>query len=980
MPEIPQFNLGREVQITPDRAQESPEALSAPGRAAAAGALQEGAATERLGRAVEGIGGDLGRLAEFHAINYYNDNLADVVNGSHERLEAAKEEAARTGNYTGLAQAQLDAFDKDVQARVEGAPGTVGSRLAHRFAVQRAAIQTRAAAFEHGGEVSNAKASLADDFDNSAKTVYRDPTLMDAQIARIEGRLSGTEYQGLFSPADRQKLSQTIRNGLATASVQARAQNDPAGLAADWEAKRYDPYLDAASLEKLAPLVQTAQGKAIGRSTFRDQGGAAVTGPQPNASDEEADRALAPVALRENRAGNPTLGYGGVDLSVAPLDATGFPIWAGRMGPQGISHAAGLFQIQPGTWRPIAEKLGISDFSPESQRAVARELYRQEGLAPWAASAGGAAANLDAGIAAIQGQNLPPRAEDAAIAEYTRQHHQWQQATAQDRARLVNDTTNGIAMLATGRDAVIDEAGLRRLLPAEKADELLRAAGEARDTGHAVNQVQWASPEELVALQARTMATLNDPTDFARKQRQAKAIGAAIDQRQKLLNDDPAGYVAGAPAVAAARSQIDPQNPAAGTQAAIAASLAEQEHLGVPPEKQSALTKAAAGALVKRIVGTDPAKADMGAALDQTAQIYGPHWPRAFGDLVRAGLPPEAQNLAAMDRPEQAAARTDFQRMLSLVAEKHGVEQLKAAAPREAVQTIGQGIDSQMADFRATVRDPRLYDAVKNGVEHLAYYYAFQGRSGDAALRDAYDGMIGRKYDFSGSWRAPKGMSGTVEAAGDQLLQGLTQPAQPAFDTTQAPGMVKPGNLDPWRRPVLYNPDGSYSTTSSISIGTDAGEVVIPTVINGKRLSNDDAIAHYRATGENLGTFANQATAEAYSVNLHNAQASMYDAQGNPKSALSRIQDPGPGSDGSGADLTPDQRRAAELSAIRRGSWEVNKSDTGLVRMALRRDGARVPAIVDGKPLEFKFEDAARLAQGVVPPEGAVPTMGGAFQ
>src|SRR5229473_3073257 len=34
------------------------------------------------------------------------------------------------------------------------------------------------------------------------------------------------------------------------------------------------------------------------------------------------------------------------------------------------------------------------------------------------------------------------------------------------------------------------------------------------------------------------------------------------------------------------------------------------------------------------------------------------------------------------------------------------------------------------------------------------------------------------------------------------------------FDTQNAPGMVAPGNVDPWNRPALHNPDGSYSTTS----------------------------------------------------------------------------------------------------------------------------------------------------------------------
>ena len=109
-------------------------------------------------------------------------------------------------------------------------------------------------------------------------------------------------------------------------------------------------------------------------------------------------------------------------------------------------------------------------------------------------------------------------------------------------------------------------------------------------------------------------------------------------------------------------------------------------------------------------------------------------------------------------------------------------------------------------------------------------------------------------------------------------------PAAPAptFNYKQAPGMVEAGNLDPWNRPVLHNPSGSYSTTSSISVGTDKGETVIPTVVNGVRLSNADAITHYKKTGENLGTFSSVDQANAFAINLHNVQATMYDQHGNP--------------------------------------------------------------------------------------------------
>ncbi len=102
---------------------------------------------------------------------------------------------------------------------------------------------------------------------------------------------------------------------------------------------------------------------------------------------------LLPIVKRES-GGKPFVGYTPpgmplVDLSNAPLDETGFPQWSGNRDPSTglMSHAAGIGQFQPGTWRPIAQKLGIHDFSLESQIKVANELRAEQGLKPWAASA-----------------------------------------------------------------------------------------------------------------------------------------------------------------------------------------------------------------------------------------------------------------------------------------------------------------------------------------------------------------------------------------------------------------------------------------------------------------------------------------------------------------------------------------------------------------------------------------------------------------
>lgn len=71
-------------------------------------------------------------------------------------------------------------------------------------------------------------------------------------------------------------------------------------------------------------------------------------------------------------------------------------------------------------------------------------------------------------------------------------------------------------------------------------------------------------------------------------------------------------------------------------------------------------------------------------------------------------------------------------------------------------------------------------------------------------------------------------------------------------------------------------PNGDIATVRTITIGTDQGYVDIPTVINGKVVSNNEAIEHYRRTGEHLGIFTNEKDAIDYAQRLHEDQAKEY--------------------------------------------------------------------------------------------------------
>jgi hypothetical protein len=95
---------------------------------------------------------------------------------------------------------------------------------------------------------------------------------------------------------------------------------------------------------------------------------------------------------------------------------------------------------------------------------------------------------------------------------------------------------------------------------------------------------------------------------------------------------------------------------------------------------------------------------------------------------------------------------------------------------------------------------------------------------------------------------------------------GGTASPRPTVPTT---GMMTPGTItNVYDRKVLFNPDGSQSTMSSESANFDGVEVLYPTVINGQRVSSQDAQAHYLRTGEHLGIFDTPEHATAYSKAL----------------------------------------------------------------------------------------------------------------
>ena len=135
-----------------------------------------------------------------------------------------------------------------------------------------------------------------------------------------------------------------------------------------------------------------------------------------------------------------------------------------------------------------------------------------------------------------------------------------------------------------------------------------------------------------------------------------------------------------------------------------------------------------------------------------------------------------------------------------------------------------------------------------------------------------------------GQMSQPTGSSQQIDGDGDGLVSSVPGgPDDTPVRRTQKleKGQIEAGNIDLNNRPVVKNRDGSISTVRSITITEGNRVVVIPTVLKGKKgsgkiVSDSQAIAHYRRSGQHLGKFNNIPDADNYANRLHNQQAQQY--------------------------------------------------------------------------------------------------------
>lgn len=494
-------------------------------------------------------------------------------------------------------------------------------------------------------------------------------------------------------------------------------------------------------------------------------------------------------------------------------------------------------------------------------------------------------------------------------------------------------------------DAAMQEGKVNLFVKDAPVDDLVAKHEELTE------RIKTAKPEDLRSLQAADAALIKlakarDDAFFNDQVGYVQATSPLVQKALKGFNANPESqqaFDAYANAVMAAQKRLYP---------------------GVPPQ---IVSKAMADNLAisfASVTRDEQGAAQMAGILQRQAAVMGRYWPQAAQELyARKALNGTAFVAASLyGKPGAQSIAQDLIRA-AVAQPKELIGPLKEADARSAAAgALGQ--------FSATLGNaangPELITAYEDALTNLLLY---RSRISGEDIQDQADAlaqqMVTGDYADAGyrvGLRIPagKGIDADAVVAGSIAIRdtietfnsGAKNFAPPGFRlSTKGLGIRQAGNLDPWNRPRLRNPDGSFSTADTISIGVDAGEVLIPTVVDGKRLSSADAIRRYAQTGENFGVFDTPQHAEIYAQKLHEAQASLYDKEGNALEGQIIVPP-------SYSGLGPNDQKKIYLQEIKtHGYWRTNSSGDGAILYSGSGAGDPVQVRRNGKivPLEMTW-------------------------
>jgi hypothetical protein len=350
MPQIPEFQAQApfgELPIESDTARADPNALAAPGRA-----------TEQLGRAVGGVGDALGKLQEFHDLDFVASNRTELATAAHQRLQAGKDAAAEAGDATGFARDMAAKFDEDLQGRLQNAPSPRARQaLIDQSGSLADQIGGDASVFEHGMKVQNARAMVINEVGPTANRVRGNPAAAPEEWGRIGGMIAGYGHAGAFNPEEVAKLSHAASNEIWSAEALGRAPHDPSVLD-DIKSGKYDDHIDFEAQQALLPHLMSAA--AGGISAQLPTTAAVASGGGGSVTPQQGDVGMRVAQTLRDRGWSDAAITGALNNGIGE---SGLKEWNNP----GAGGEQGVFQFHPDSHLPAFQAAYKGDHSAEAQ-------------------------------------------------------------------------------------------------------------------------------------------------------------------------------------------------------------------------------------------------------------------------------------------------------------------------------------------------------------------------------------------------------------------------------------------------------------------------------------------------------------------------------------------------------------------------------------------------------------------------------------
>ena len=304
----------------------------------------------------------------------------------------------------------------------------------------------------------------------------------------------------------------------------------------------------------------------------------------------------------------------------------------------------------------------------------------------------------------------------------------------------------------------------------DKADEEYKSFAKIQEVAPAIREFATASPEERQEILTKFqpgkggIATEGFKEDSQLYQHLTGVALGLVKQQQT----DPAAYVAKySPIVQQAFTTAQEEGTPEAYQAYAAATLAEQQRLGVM--QPQLLPKQAADQFVASFNQQIQGGENAAMLIEQEAQKWGKDFPAVL-QQVGNKLPPEAQVIAT-GLPKDVAERMAS---VAIIPDKD----LDVALEKGRKDEINQSVQDALGPFAESLQGQsggdKFYANMYRAAVKTAKTYVIRGESPKDAARRVVDAMVNDKYDFFGTYRVPKTLdTSAVSRGAERTLQTI---------------------------------------------------------------------------------------------------------------------------------------------------------------------------------------------------------------